>query len=96
MARALVSKPQLLILDDSSSALDYKTDANMRKAICNLPYKPATIIISQRTAAIEHADKILVLEDGHAAGTGTHEKLLETCPVYREIYNSASGGESRE
>lgn len=96
VARALVSKPQLLILDDSSSALDYKTDANMRKAICNLPYKPATIIISQRTAAIEHADKILVLEDGHAAGTGTHEKLLETCPVYREIYNSASGGESRE
>ena len=96
VARALISKPELLILDDSSSALDYKTDAEMRRTVTALPYKPTMIIISQRTAAMENADKILVLEDGEAAGFGTHEELLKSCPVYREIYNCAAGGERNE
>lgn len=93
VARALVSKPELLILDDSSSALDYATDAAMRRAISKLPYKPTLIIISQRTAAIEHADNILVLDDGLLLGMGTHDELLETCKVYREIHQSVLGEE---
>lgn len=88
VARALVRKPQILILDDSSSALDYATDAALRAAIAALPYRPTTFIVSQRTASVMHADKILVLEDGECVGLDTHEKLLETCPVYREIHDS--------
>lgn len=91
VARAIAAKPDVLILDDSSSALDYATDAAMRKAINNLSWKPTLLIISQRTAAIENADKILVLDDGELAGIGTHEELLSDCPVYREINDSASG-----
>ena len=88
IARALVRKPEILILDDSASALDYATDAALRTALKNLDYKPTLIIVSQRTSSIMHADKIITLEDGKIAGIGTHEELLESCPVYREIYES--------
>lgn len=88
IARALVAKPEILILDDSASALDYATDAALRSAIKALPGNLTVIIVSQRTASIQHADNILVLEDGEPEGQGTHEELLETCPVYREIYES--------
>ena len=96
VARALVINPDILVLDDSSSALDYATDLAMRTAIANLPKKPTLFIVSQRTVAIEHADKILVLEDGHLAGCGTHKELLENCEVYKEIYKSAEGKEDGE
>ena len=88
IARALLCKPEILILDDSASALDFATDASLRSAIRNLPGEMTVIIVSQRTASIQHADKILVLDDGKLAGQGTHGELLETCPVYREIYES--------
>ena len=88
IARALVAKPEILILDDSASALDYATDAALRSAIQKLPGEMTVIIVSQRTASIRHADQILVLEDGAMAGLGKHEELLSTCPVYREIYES--------
>ena len=88
IARALVRKPEILILDDSASALDFATDAALRRALRSLPWHPAAIIISQRTASIRFADEILVLDDGKPAGLGTHEELLETCGVYREIYES--------
>jgi ABC-type multidrug transport system fused ATPase/permease subunit len=88
IARALVRKPDILILDDSASALDYATDAALRAAIASLPYHPTTFIVSQRTASVMHADRILVLEDGACVGLGTHAELLQTCPVYREIYDS--------
>ena len=81
-------QPEILILDDSASALDYATDAALRKAIRNMEGNPAVFIVSQRTSSIQHADRILVLDDGKAAGLGTHEELLETCPVYQEIYYS--------
>lgn len=92
IARALISNPDILILDDSSSALDYATDAALRKAIASLPDSLTVIIVSQRTSSIRHADKILVLDDGHLKGIGTHSNLLETCEIYREIHESA--GES--
>ena len=88
VARALVRKPEVLILDDSASALDFATDAALRHALRELPWKPAVVIISQRTASIRFADEILVLDDGKLAGRGTHEELLQTCEVYREIYES--------
>ena len=88
IARALVRKPEVLILDDSASALDFATDAALRHALRALPWKPAVVIISQRTASIRFADEILVLDDGKLAGRGTHEELLQTCDVYREIYES--------
>ena len=88
IARTLAGKPEILILDDSSSALDYLTDLNLRKAINALPYKPTVIIVSQRSASIMHADKIIVLDDGQIAGIGTHEELLKDCEVYKEIYES--------
>lgn len=88
IARALVGKPEILILDDSSSALDYATDAKLRKAIANLDYNPTVFIVSQRTASIAHADKIIVLDDGKIVGIGKHNELLESCDVYSEIYNS--------
>lgn len=88
IARALVRRPDILILDDSASALDYGTEAALRKAIRALPYKPCTFIVSQRIASIKDADKILVLDDGHLAGTGTHAELLAKNELYREIYYS--------
>ena len=88
IARALVRKPEVLILDDSASALDFATDAALRHALRELSWKPAVVIISQRTASIRFADEILVLDDGRLAGRGTHEELLQTCEVYREIYES--------
>jgi len=88
VARALTRKPEILILDDSSSALDFATDSAMRKAIKSLPFAPTTFIVSQRTSSIMHADKIIVLDDGDAVGIGKHEELLCACPVYREIYDS--------
>ncbi len=88
IARALVRKPNLLILDDSASALDYATDAALRTAIRSMNPMPTTFIVSQRAASVRYADLILVLEDGHLVGAGTSEELLETCPVYREIYRT--------
>ena len=88
IARALVRKPEILILDDSASALDFATDAALRKALRSLDFKPTVFIVSQRTASIMHADRIIVLDDGEVAGTGTHDELLVSCPVYREIYES--------
>jgi len=88
IARALVRRPAILILDDSASALDYATDANLRGAIRSLDPMPTTFIVSQRAASIRHADMILVLEDGAVIGQGTSEELLKTCPVYREIYRT--------
>ncbi len=91
IARALVRKPEILILDDSSSALDYATDAALRKELKSLPSDVTVFLVSQRTSSIRHADHILVLEDGKAAGWGTHEELLESCEIYREIYESQYG-----
>ena len=88
IARALVRKPNILILDDSASALDYATDAALRQAIRSMNPKPTTFIVSQRAASVRHADMILVLEDGCIVGAGTSEELLETCPVYYEIYRT--------
>ena len=88
IARALVAKPEILILDDSASALDYATDAALRSAIRRMPGDMTVVIVSQRTASIQHADQILVLDDGLLVGQGSHETLLRTCPVYREIYES--------
>lgn len=88
IARAVVKKPEILILDDSASALDYATDAALRKSIRELEYKPTVFIVSQRTSSIHSADKIIVLDDGKIVGMGTHEELLKTCEVYREIDQS--------
>ncbi len=88
IARALVRRPPILILDDSASALDFATDAALRRALQNLPWQPTVFIISQRIASIAHADRILVLDDGRLAGSGTHRELLDSCAVYREIWGS--------
>ena len=88
IARAMVRKPAILILDDSASALDYATDASLRMAIRNMKQAPTTFIVSQRAASVRYADQILVLDDGELAGIGTHESLLESCGVYQEIYYS--------
>ena len=88
IARALARRPEILSLDDSASALDMATDARLRRAIADLDYRPTVFIISQRTASIMNADLILVLEDGRLAGKGAHAQLMESCPVYREIYDS--------
>ena len=96
IARALVRRPEILILDDSASALDLATDARLRQALRSLDYRPTVFIVSQRASSIRHADQIIVLEDGAAVGIGTHEALLESCQVYREIYESQfekGGGE---
>ena len=90
IARALVAQPDILILDDSASALDYATDAALRRALKQLPQKTTVFIISQRTASIRRADTILVLEDGQLAGIGTHDELLQNCSVYREINESTT------
>ena len=88
IARALVREPEILILDDSASALDYATDAKLRAAIRTLEDKTTTFIVSQRASTIRHADKIIVLDDGEIAGVGTHDELLKDCTVYQEIYYS--------
>lgn len=88
IARALVKKPEILILDDSASALDFATDAALRKSLRELDYHPTVFIVSQRTSSIQHADRIIVLDDGAAVGIGTHDELMNSCSVYQEIYNS--------
>lgn len=88
IARALVRKPKILILDDSASALDYATDANLRAAIGKMKNPPTTFIVSQRASSVRYADLILVLEDGELVGKGTHEQLIASCAVYQEIYYS--------
>lgn len=93
IARALVKNPEILVLDDSASALDFATDAALRKAIRELEKEMTVFIVSQRTSSLMHADLILVLDDGKTVGMGTHEELLADCPVYREIYESQFGKE---
>lgn len=93
VARALVRKPEILILDDSSSALDFATEARLREEIYNLTYKPTVFIVSQRASSVMSADKIIVLDDGQCVGLGTHSQLLESCDVYKEIYSSQFGKE---
>lgn len=88
IARALVRRPRILILDDSSSALDFATDAALRRALHRMEEKPTLFIVSQRTSSLQHADQIVVLDEGSAVGVGTHEQLLATCAVYQEIYAS--------
>lgn len=99
IARALVKKPGILILDDSSSALDYATDAALRKSLSSLSYNPTVITVSQRVSTVMHADRIMVLEDGKTVGIGAHEELLERCPEYSELYmtqikNGAGGAKA--
>ncbi len=94
IARVLAAKPGILILDDSASALDYMTDRKLRENIRSLPYHPTVIIIAQRAISVSDCDKILVLDDGAQAGLGTHKELLDTCDVYKEIYNSQYGDEN--
>lgn len=88
IARALVRKPDILILDDSASALDFATDAALRDAIKNMKENPTVFLVSQRAASVRYADQIIVLEDGETAAVGTHEELMESCPAYQEIYYS--------
>lgn len=95
IARALVKDPDILILDDSASALDFATDARLRKALKELPGDKTVFIVSQRTSSIQHADQIIVLDDGAVAGIGTHDTLLENCDVYREIYESQFKAEEK-
>jgi ABC-type multidrug transport system fused ATPase/permease subunit len=88
IARALVGNPEILILDDSASALDFKTEADLRKAMTELPQKPTVITVSQRVSSVMNADKIIVLDDGQAVGYGRHDELLESCEVYADICRS--------
>lgn len=96
IARALVKKPKILILDDSASALDYATDAALRRAIAEGTADMTVFIVSQRTSSIMHADKIILLDDGEAVGIGTHDELLSSSALYREIYETQFGGEGEE
>ena len=93
VARALVRRPEILVLDDSSSALDFATEARLREAIYSLTYNPTVFIVSQRASSVMSADKIIVLDDGAVAGIGTHNELLKNCEVYKEIYVSQFGKE---
>ena len=95
IARALVKQPEILILDDSASALDFATDARLRKAIHDMAGEMTVVIVSQRASSIQHADQILVLDDGEIAGIGTHDQLLAQCPTYQEIYYSQFPKEAR-
>ena len=96
IARALIRKPEILILDDSASALDFATDAKLRKAIREMEEELTVFIVSQRASSIQYADFIIVMDDGRVAGIGTHEELLRDCGVYREIYDSQFKKEGRE
>ena len=91
-----ICRPSVLILDDSASALDYATDAALRKALRALSEPPITFIVSQRTSSVRFADRILVLDDGVCVGQGTHEELLSSCPVYREIHEAQQEDPIRE
>lgn len=93
IARTLAMKPEILILDDSSSALDYATDAALRSSLRRL-IGVTVFIVSQRTSSIRNADKIIVMDDGHVAGIGTHDELLGSCDVYKEIYYSQNKAET--
>ena len=95
IARALVRHPEILILDDSASALDYATDAALRKAIREELTDMTLFIVSQRAASVRNADRIVVLDDGEIAGLGSHEALMDSCGVYREIYESQYGKGAR-
>ncbi len=95
VARALVRKPEILVFDDSSSALDFATEAAMRKEILSLNYDPTVFIVSQRASSVMSADKIIVLDDGETVGIGTHNELLKNCAVYKEIYDSQFGEEAQ-
>lgn len=94
VARALVRKPEILILDDSFSALDFATEAKLRQEIYELPYNPTVFIVSQRASSVMGADKIIVLEDGECVGIGTNDELIKSCDVYKEIYSSQFGKEA--
>lgn len=96
IARALVRKPEILIMDDSASALDFATDAALRNAIREMKEKPTVFIVSQRASSVQYADQIIVLDDGMTAGIGTHTELLESCPAYKEIYYSQFPKEEAE
>ena len=91
IARALAAKPDILVLDDASSALDYKTDAELRKAIRNRHGDATLIVIAQRVSSIMNLDEIIVLDEGEMIGRGTHEELIRSCPVYREIQQTQMG-----
>ena len=93
IARAITNNPDILILDDSASALDFATDARLRMAIRDMQGEKTVVIVSQRASSIMYADKIIVLDDGEAVGIGTHEELLNSCSVYKEIYDSQFSGE---
>ena len=95
IARALIRHPEILILDDSASALDFATDAKLRKAIREMEEELTVFIVSQRASSIQYADFIIVMDDGRIAGIGTHEELLKNCGVYREIYDSQFKKEGR-
>ena len=88
IARALVKKPEILILDDSASALDYLTDKKLREAISEMDNPPTTFIVSQRPSSVLNCDRIIVLDDGRVEGIGTSDELLDSCETYREIYDS--------
>ena len=94
IARAMVRKPEILILDDSASALDFATDARLRKAIREMEGDMTVFIVSQRTSSIQHADQIIVLDDGEIVAIGTHEQLLKTCGLYQEIHYSQTSRSS--
>lgn len=96
VARALLKKPEILVLDDSSSALDFATESRLRDEIYGLSYNPTVFIVSQRASSVMNADRILVLDDGVCVGSGSHSQLLENCGVYKEIYNSQFGKEALE
>ena len=88
IARAIIKRAPILILDDSASALDFATEAKLRREISALDYKPTVFIISQRSSSIAHADKIIVLDDGKISGIGTHDSLKDSCEIYKEIFES--------
>ena len=93
LSRALAANPEILILDDASSALDYKTDADLRRSIREHHSNSTSIVIAQRVSSIMYLDRILMMDEGKMLGYGTHEELMQSCPPYREIYNTQMGEE---